>query len=250
MNYPNAHAVFGMSNKTKVICQFCGETRRAELLEIFQHERTFLVGESCCELFNQQISSDGYLASKFFADEIEQIIGERPRGITFSNGMNYKLKIKSISQADAKAFIRKHHRHNRPPAGWRYGAGIWNGDIQIGVIMVGRPVARRIDHHSTLEVNRLCIDPNIDSELSMNACSQLYAWATREGKKRGFQKIITYTLTTEKGASLKASGWSFEEICGGGTWHREYRPRKDGHPTIKKVRWSKQLIKKANQIAA
>ena len=84
----------------------------------------------------------------------------------------------------------------------------------------------------------------------MNACSQLYAWATREGKKRGFQKIITYTLTTEKGASLKASGWSFEEICGGGTWHREYRPRKDGHPTIKKVRWSKQLIKKANQIAA
>ena len=70
-----------------------------------------------------------------------------------------------------------------------------------GVAIVGRPVSRYLDDGKTLEVNRLCTDG------TKNACSFLYAAAARAARAMGYQRIITYTLDTEGGASLRAAGW-------------------------------------------
>lgn len=226
-------------------CIYCGNEQQAELLDIYPLERSFHIGEACCEHFGNALHQDPDLAAKFFAGEIESYTGHKMRGMVPFHGWNMKLQIHPIKQADAKAFVSKHHRHNKPPAGWRYGAGIWNYDTLVGVIMVGRPVARKLDHNTIVEVNRLCIDPSLDRELTKHACSQLYAWAAKQAKKRGFRKVITYTLATEAGISLKAAGWQNEGSAGGGSWNSKSRPRKDTAPTMKKVRWSREVRKAA-----
>ena len=73
----------------------------------------------------------------------------------------------------------------------------------IGVAICGRPVARALDNGTTLEVLRVCIkDP-----APRNACSYLYARCQRIWTALGGEKIITYTLETEPGSSLKAVNW-------------------------------------------
>ena len=58
----------------------------------------------------------------------------------------------------------------------------------------------------------------------------------------GYVRIITYVLSSESGASLRASGWILDaEGIGGGKWSRQMRLRLDDHPTEKKSRWLKGL---------
>lgn len=116
-----------------------------------------------------------------------------------------------------------------------------NGADLVAVAMVGRPVARMIDGAKVVEVTRLCVNPQLDQELAWNACSMLYAEAAREAKRRGFEKIITYTLESESGHALKASGWAIEAKTRGGSWSRPSRARQDVGPTCPKVRWAKVL---------
>ena len=224
-------------------CIHCGQTEHASLDWLSPENRRFEIGEACCDEFWNELYEDYDFAVHYFKDVIESWTREKIRGYTFFGDLNMKLQVKPIKQSDAKDFIQQHHRHNKPPVGWRFGAGIWNWETLIGVVMVGRPVARKLDHHSTVEVNRLCIDTNIDPELSAHACSQLYGWSAREAKKRGFEKIITYTLQTESGVSLKAAGWLNEGSAGGGSWNVKSRPRIDSAPIAKKIRWSRQLRK-------
>jgi len=105
----------------------------------------------------------------------------------------------------------------------------------VGVVIVGRPVARMRDNGTTLEVTRLCTDG------TRNVCSFLYGAAVRAGKALGYQKIGTYTLPEEGGASLRASGWELIGRRGGGTWNRSGRQRDDKAPLQIKLLWEKQL---------
>jgi hypothetical protein len=52
------------------------------------------------------------------------------------------LVIVEVGQKEAQAFIARHHRHNQPPHGWRFGLGIANGFDLVGVAWVGTPVSR------------------------------------------------------------------------------------------------------------
>jgi len=145
-------------------------------------------------------------------------------------------------QTKAKAFITKYHRHNPAPPGWKFGLGCWNGCDLIAIAWVGRPVARVINHQTTVEVNRLCVRTDIKKGLEWNACSKLYGASAREAERRGFEKIITYTLDSEEGTSLKAAGWMKEHTTlDGQTWDRPSRPRRQQAPTCAKVRWGKIL---------
>ena len=63
-------------------------------------------------------------------------------------------------------------------------------------------MSRYLDDGFTLEVNRLCSDG------TKNTCSILYAAAARAARAMGYRKIITYTLDTESGVSLRAAGWT------------------------------------------
>ena len=74
-----------------------------------------------------------------------------------------------------------------------------------------------------------------------NACSFLYAACARTAKSMGFEKIITYTLRSENGESLRASGWLCGGLCGGGNWNVLSRPRKDSTSTVKKLLYYKNL---------
>ena len=81
-----------------------------------------------------------------------------------------------------------------------------------GVVMCGRPVSRYYDDGLTLEVNRLCTDG------TRNACSFLYQTAWRAAKALGYKRMVTYTLQTESGSSLRASGWMFDGEAGADHW--------------------------------
>lgn len=141
------------------------------------------------------------------------------------------LKLQPITQAEAKAFIKRYHRHHKRLVGWICGVAVNNGENVVGVITVGRPVARRLQDGYTAEVNRCCTDG------TTNACSMLYGAAWRAAKALGYRRLITYTLPTEGGGSLNAAGWRLVGECGGGSWNQPSRPRVDLHPTQKKLLW-------------
>ena len=127
--------------------------------------------------------------------------------------------ITPINQRSAKKFIRKHHRHlPKPPAGWKFGGGAFdNDDNIIGVIWIGRPVARHYDDGTVLEINRLCKLPSVP-----NLNSQLIAWAVKEVKKR-YSKVgalITYLRRFEEATVMRASNFFFLGYSKKGNWGR------------------------------
>ena len=89
----------------------------------------------------------------------------------------------------------------------------------------------------TLEVTRLCTNG------AKNACSFLYGAAARAAAAMGYKRIITYTLESENGASLRASGWICQGKAGGLRWTGKRQPKEDQYPAQMKLRYEKQLRK-------
>ena len=94
-----------------------------------------------------------------------------------------------------------HHRHHAPPIGHKFSIGVADGDVLVGVAMVGRPVARHYDDGLTLEVNRSCTDG------TTNVNSMLYGACARAAFALGYGRVITYTQDGESGSSLSAANW-------------------------------------------
>jgi hypothetical protein len=143
-------------------------------------------------------------------------------------------EIVPLTLREARAFVDKHHRHHRAPQGGLFAIGLTSSPANdvVGVAIVGRPVARRLEDGFTVEVTRLCVVGDV-----ANACSKLYAACWRAARAMGYRKCITYTLASEAGTSVRAAGWRCVGEAGGGTWSRAERPRVDQHPTQKKLRW-------------
>lgn len=231
-----------------VKCLHCRQREQVELLEAWEGGEFLFT--ACCEgLYEDIVASmqddPEYRAWLMRELGVEEVVESKLRRIPACDDgvfrLDFNLEVKPIERDEARAFVDRHHAHNKAPVSWRYGAGIWNGRQLIGVVMVGRPVARMLDGSTIVEVNRLCIRRDIARELAWNACSQLYGWAAREAKRRGFAKIITYTLETEPGTTLKAAGWQPEARTKGGSWNRPSRGRLVVAPTCPKIRWSRIL---------
>ena len=141
------------------------------------------------------------------------------------------LSIQPISFAEACLYVRRHHRHHRPPVGSIFQLACNDGVKVVGVLIAGRPVARLLDNGLTLEVTRCCTDG------TRNGCSMLYASAWKAAKALGWPRLITYTLPEEGGASLKATGWKCVGEAGGTPWNNKVRQRADDHPQGVKWRW-------------
>ena len=103
------------------------------------------------------------------------------------------------------------------------------------MVIAGRPVSRYLDDGFTLEVTRLC------TLGGRNVCSFLYAAAARAAKAMGYRKIITYTLDTENGASIRAAGWTCAGLAGGKHWTGPRRPKVPQAPEQMKYRYEKIL---------
>jgi hypothetical protein len=143
------------------------------------------------------------------------------------------LSLVPITLREARAYVLEHHRHHKPPQGGLFAIGADKEGEIVGVVIVGKPVARMLDDDYTAEVTRLASDG------SKNVCSLLYAAAWRAAKAMGYRRLVTYTLPQEGGSSLRAAGWTLIGEAGGGSWSRPTsgRPRVDTHPTQTKLRW-------------
>ena len=141
------------------------------------------------------------------------------------------MRLVPVSLRDANAFVAEHHRHHKPVVGHKFSIGCEQDRRLVGVAIVGRPVSRYLDNGLTLEVTRLCTTGE------KNACSMLYAAAARAAKAIGYRKIITYTLDTEDGTSLRAAGWTCAGPAGGIRWTGQRRPADGLYPAQMKLRY-------------
>lgn len=142
-----------------------------------------------------------------------------------------KFRMRPLTRDQANAFVAALHRHRGPVVSHLFALGCYMGDRCAGVAIVGRPLARALCDGFTAEVTRLCTDG------TPNACSYLYAAAWRAARALGYTKLITYTLASESGTSLRAAGWKVEAAVKGRSWSCASRPRAAQHEIEDKLRW-------------
>lgn len=142
--------------------------------------------------------------------------------------------VRPVSLATANSFVTAWHRHSARVVGHRWSLGLFDADNALrGVAIVGRPVARLLDDGATVEVTRLATDG------TRNACSQLYGAAVREARRRGFARVVTYTLASEPGASLRAAGFRPTAHVRGREWSSPSRPRTLRRHNPDRIRWER-----------
>ena len=137
-----------------------------------------------------------------------------------------KLHAVPITLREANDFVAQHHRHNGRTArsGGRWAVGASDGGGLIGVAIVGNPLSAAYMDGRTAEVLRLCVLP----DAQRGACSFLYAACWRAWRALGGRRLVTYTLTTESGASLRGAGWRVLHVSrpSNGGW--QAKSRRDG----------------------
>lgn len=161
--------------------------------------------------------------------------------------MAKRLRTKPITINQANVFVNDHHRHHRPTSRnggkWAVSAvDIETGEI-VGVAIAGNPVSASLMDGVTLEITRLCVledAPKGTASFLISKCCKI--WRTMGG-----EKLITYTLCTESGASLKGAGWErVGEVIPHNNWKN--KSNMDGKDRdileiyrIKKFRWAVEL---------
>lgn len=235
----------------KPTCTHCGDDELCELFEIYASGEFQI--ETCClgmhEAVNEYLAeldpkeAARWLETLGHGGDVAPVLPVlRPEGlrrVIDDDGqflLDCNLRVVDVTLREAKAFVAEHHRHCPPPVSWRFGAAVMNGSQRIAVICVGRPVARAFDHTRIVEVNRLCVRVDVPPGFVWNACSLLYGWAAREAKRRGFSRVITYTLEHEPGTTLKAAGWSQD-----GKTRARAKGWRTGVPIAPKTRWTREL---------
>jgi hypothetical protein len=145
------------------------------------------------------------------------------------------LSLRPIGLREANAYVEMVHRHHGSTRGHKFSVAVEDESAQVrGVAIAGRPVARGLDDGRHLEVLRVATDG------TPNACSMLYGAVRRAAIAMGYrpENVLTYTLASEDGGSLRAAGWKLASETPGGSWDCSSRPRTDRHPTEPKLRWS------------
>ena len=154
--------------------------------------------------------------------------------------MSSRFRLGYIRRDDARAFLRSHHRHHKPPQGAILHLGCWEGDELVGVAFLGRPESPVEQARGTWELTRVA------TAGGEHVCSAIYGYARRVVQLlAGGAKLITYTLPEEGGASLRAAGWIPEATVEGRDWANCPRRRRQPKlfdapaqaPTTDKIRW-------------
>lgn len=146
-----------------------------------------------------------------------------------------RLRHAPMSRDEANAFVGVVHRHSGPVVVHRFAIGLWKGRQLVGTAIVGNTKARVLHDRQAAEIVRVATDG------TPNACSYLYGacrriWAAMGGDPA---RLYTYTLVSETGASLRASGFVQEAVIRGKEWDTasRRRTRKGGAQAEDKVRW-------------
>lgn len=155
-----------------------------------------------------------------------------------------ELHLVPLELSDANAFVGVHHRHHEEVVGHKFSIGAVHAGEIVGVVIVGRPVARELQDGWTLEVTRLATDGAERAIVDhrgrthmLGVCSFLYGAAARATFALGYRRLGTYILASEPGTTLVAAGWRMVGEVRGRSWNAKSRPRVDKHPTLDKVRY-------------
>jgi hypothetical protein len=158
-------------------------------------------------------------------------------GAAEGRAVNGRIRIVPLTFPRANECVRMWHRHHAPlPGGfaWYCLGAVVDGSI-IAAAICGRPTNRNNDDGQTVEVIRLASDG------TPNACSALYGAAARVAREMGAATILTYTLDSESGSSLRAAGWNRDKD-GIRSWWEHAGSRTPAvsrdHMREPKVRWS------------
>jgi hypothetical protein len=161
--------------------------------------------------------------------------------------MTDRLFVRECSVTTARVGVARLHRHRSRCKGGMVGLEVVRGGWPVGWALVGRPVSPVLQKRGIVEVNRCATDG------TRNACSALYGAAARWARRRGLP-IITYTLVSESGASLRGAGWVTVDIRKGrlvegkGTMRARKgdgwanRPGRDPGDGLPKVRWAPRWV--------
>ncbi len=147
------------------------------------------------------------------------------------------MNLVPLTLPQANAVVARLHRHHAPlPGGFSwFCVGVVNEQRLVGVAIAGRPTNRNNDDGQTVEVQRVATDgtPHVPSML-LGSCA-------RAAKAIGARRIITYTLDSESGSSLKGAGW-VREADGITSWWTSGDSRTKAvdrpHMSEGKVRWA------------
>lgn len=148
------------------------------------------------------------------------------------------LRAITIELKHANKVVGEYHRHSRPTVGAKFCIGVIDESETLwGVAIIGRPIARSLDDGYTAEVLRVCVLP--DAPKGCN--SFLYARAWRAWNAMGGTRIVTYTLQSESGASLRGAGWQPIDIGSSGQWNGTRKREEREIYDLKKYRWQKSI---------
>ena len=151
-----------------------------------------------------------------------------------------KLFAVPITLREANDYVAQFHRHNGRTArnGGKWAIGASNGSGLVGVAIVGNPLSATFMDGYTAEVLRCCTIP----EAPKGTVSFLYARCWKIWSAMGGRKLITYTLATESGSSLRGAGWKNVASCPAGqignNWNKGQKAR-EWQPIYgqQKIRW-------------
>lgn len=147
------------------------------------------------------------------------------------------LDIRPIHLKSAREYVSAYHRHNIAPVGGKFAIACYTDGRICGVAICGRPVSRVLDDGVTLEIYRNCTDG------TRNACSKLYGACIKIARAMGYGKVITYTLASESGTSLRASNFTCAGYAGGTEWTGARKRDYYVSPPERKLRWVYNLKK-------
>lgn len=153
------------------------------------------------------------------------------------------MNLRPVTQLEARQFIAKHHRHSRAPMRVICAVGVEEEGKLVGVGTLERPKATKLCDGFTAEASRVC------TLGERNACSMLYGALCRAAGALGYKRVISYTLASESGASLRATGfkeialvkpesWDRRRLAGSGHQPALFGEEKYGTAT-ERVRWER-----------
>ena len=121
--------------------------------------------------------------------------------------MSSELRLRPISLRKANDWLDGVHRHNGRTVrnGGKFAISVVDaaGEV-VGIAIVGNPLSATFMDGVTAEVLRVCTSSD---SAPKGVCSMLYAACWRAWRAMGGDRMLTYTLQSESGISLKASGW-------------------------------------------
>ena len=116
------------------------------------------------------------------------------------------MRIVPTTLREANDFVESFHRHNGRTArdGGRFAVGATDERVGlVGVAIVGNPISATFMDGLTAEVLRTCVSPAAPPHVN----SFLYGACWRIWRAMGGTRLVTYTLQSESGVSLRAAGW-------------------------------------------